>query len=98
MTLLRRLSALGFLAVLANTVACVAEGDGDGADDNVASGVSVPGTVAASRAAGLYREPVPNNQDAQNNAVAGLGGPYVDAMPAFVFSPRRQTDQMVRQA
>jgi hypothetical protein len=41
---------------------------------------------------------VPNNQDAQNNAVPGLGGKYLDAMPSFVFSPRRQTDQMTRQA
>jgi hypothetical protein len=54
--------------------------------------------VAQSKAAGLYRQPVPNNQDAQNNAVAGLGGKYLDAMPSFVFSPRRQTDQMARQA
>ena len=54
--------------------------------------------IEQSKAAGLYRQPVPNNQDAQNNAVPGLGGKYLEAMPSFVFSPRRQTDQMTRQA
>jgi hypothetical protein len=54
--------------------------------------------VQTARDAGLYRQPIPNKQDAQKNAQAGLGGKYLDAMPAYVFSPRRQTDQMVRQA
>jgi Protein of unknown function (DUF4127) len=54
--------------------------------------------VNESKTAGLYRQPTPNNQDAQNNAVPKLGGKFMEAMPAFVFSPRRQSDQMVRQA
>jgi len=55
-------------------------------------------SVAAARAAGLYQTPVPNNQDAQRNAVDKIGGRYTDALLLAVFSPRRQTDQMVRQA
>jgi hypothetical protein len=54
--------------------------------------------VQIARDAGLYRQPIPNKQDAQDNAQAGVGGKYLDAMPPYVFSPRRQTDQMVRQA
>ncbi len=58
----------------------------------------VQDTIQSARAAGLYRQPIPNNQDGQKNALPGLGGKFVDAMPVYVFSPRRQTDQMVRQA
>jgi fructose-specific component phosphotransferase system IIB-like protein len=54
--------------------------------------------VQTARDAGLYRQPIPNRQDAQCNAQADAGGKYLDAMPPYVFSPRRQTDQMVRQA
>jgi hypothetical protein len=58
----------------------------------------VAAVVQRAREAGLYRQPIPNNQDGQNNAQPGLGGKFRDAMPPYVFSPRRQTDQMVRQA
>ncbi len=62
------------------------------------TGKGVQDTIQAARAAGLYRAPIPNNQDGLQNKVSGLGGKFVDAMPVYVFSPRRQTDQMVRQA
>lgn len=65
---------------------------------DVASIPGVQDVVARARAAGLYRQPIPNNQDGQAHAVPGLGGAYVDALEPMVFSPRRQTDQMVRQA
>jgi hypothetical protein len=78
--------------------------------DTSASGVSGAGlhsllvskpvqdVVLESQSSGLYRKPIPNNQDGQNNSLPGLGGKFLDAMPPYVFSPRRQTDQMVRQA
>jgi hypothetical protein len=58
----------------------------------------VKSVINDSKKHGLYRNPIPNNQDAQNNAVAGLGGKFLDSLPLYVFSTRRQTDQMVRQA
>lgn len=58
----------------------------------------VAAVVQQAKQAGLYHQPLPNNQDGQNNAVPGLGGTYNEALKPYVFSPRRQTDQMVRQA
>jgi hypothetical protein len=58
----------------------------------------VANVVQRAREAGLYRQPIPNNQDGQKNVQPGLGGKFRDAMQPYVFSPRRQTDQMVRQA
>ena len=73
--------------------ACVTDMDSPSDDE----GTLADGKADGATAAGLRRQPLPNNQDAQINAVPGLGGRYLDALPPYVFSPRRQTDQMVRQ-
>jgi hypothetical protein len=66
--------------------------------NRVINSPALQAVVQESKNAGLYKEPLANNQDAQNNAIASLTGFLNEPLPAMVFSPRRQTDQLVRQA